>query len=56
MVRCDAGVEAQVQAVDKAASIAALEQFRVGGGTLGKSSLSLGRLHGEGVVQWVDSI
>ena len=29
MVRCDAGVETQVQAVAKAASIAALEQFKI---------------------------
>lgn len=29
MVRCDAGVEAQAQAVAKAASIAALEQFKI---------------------------
>ena len=29
VVRCDAGVEAQVQAVAKAASIAALEQFKI---------------------------
>ena len=29
VVRCDAGVETQVQAVAKAASIAALEQFKI---------------------------
>lgn len=29
VVRCDAGVEAQAQAVAKAASIAALEQFKI---------------------------
>jgi len=29
VVRCDAGVETQVQAVSKAASIAALEQFKI---------------------------
>lgn len=38
VVRCDAGVEAQAQAVAKAASIAALEQFKI---SADRESLSL---------------